>query len=103
MSTTSFTQGTTALARATLADDNGPVGVSDATVTLLMRPAIGGDEITVDCAPTGAPGEVEWVWPAAVDPVMRVYRAKFQVEFADGTIEFFPSDEFADVIVERPI
>lgn len=113
MATIRFTAGTTVPRAATLKNTDGsPVDLGNAAphavVSLQMRPIGGGTMLTASCTVLQAlsgskvvdKGRVQWVWPGAASPSVRVYRAKFQVTFVDGTVEFFPSDEFEDVVVE---
>lgn len=112
-----FTAGTTRPFRATLrnsdrsAVDLGLIGPPDtrAVVTFLMRPTRGGAPLSASCAILQAldaltgrildKGRVEWLMPGGADPNRRVYRGQFRVTFVDGTVEYFPSDEYEDVVV----
>jgi hypothetical protein len=86
--------------RATLLNGNGGViDLISATVRFHMR-AVGSNTSKVNAAAvvvTAASGIVQYNWIAADTNTIGSYQAEFQVTYADGTIETFPSDSYIPV------
>jgi hypothetical protein len=90
-----------------------PIPLGLAVIRFNMAPAVAGTglsiarasalnlEGTID-AETGATlgdGVVEYRWAPGDTAVVSIYRAEFEVTFADGTVETWPNSGYIDVEV----
>lgn len=86
----------------TLTDDTGtPIGLAGATATWVMRPLGEADPWVEGAAEidAGQPGVVRYWWAAGDLDVAGTYLGEWQVVFADGRRQTFPSDRPMVVLV----
>ena len=78
-----------------------PVNVEGAEIVFHMRPKVAGYGKTITDKPVaildGVKGHVQVEWEPEDVEVSGVHRAEFEAQFADGTIETFPNDDYLDV------
>lgn len=93
---------TAPVVRATLLDENGdPVNLTGATVKFVMASTTTPRTVHIDEAATladAANGAVEYPW-AEGDTALAAgaYVAEFEVVFASGEVQTFPTDGYVDV------
>lgn len=86
---------------ATLYDGAGPVNLSSATVTFVMKnPTTGAVVVNAACAIVSAvAGTVTYTWISADTATAASYNAEFQVVFSGGAKETFPDDGYLRVVI----
>lgn len=87
--------------RSTLADENGVVNLGTATQVLLrMTQRVSGTTKTLTAAVADAAGGiVSYTWQASDLAEAGTYDAEFEVTFAGGKIDTFPSMEYNEIEV----
>lgn len=90
---------------ATLADENGPIDLTGATVRFHLRTALTG-EIAVDGAATvtdADAGTVEYEWEAGDTAVDGDYRAEWEITFSGGATLTCPNDTDTTLTIYRDL
>lgn len=91
--------------RATLRyDDCSAVNLTGASVRFHMR-QVGSTQVLIDAAAVvvSVAGVVEYRWTSLNTAAVGAYEAEFEVTYADGKIETFPSDGFISVEIVEAI
>lgn len=96
------------LIRAELSDEAGIPNLAGATVRFKMRPAPESDSpadpinIVADIVDS-AKGIVSYLWQDGDTDIPGVYRSEWEVTFADGGVETFPSDDYNSVVIRADL
>lgn len=93
---------------ATLTDEQGAIPLAGTTVRFKMAAApdsgISFTPINRVCTITNAAtGQVQFDWQTGDTAAAGVYRAEFEVTFANGAVETFPSDGYIDIIIRADL
>lgn len=87
--------------RATMTDgENNAINITDATVVFRMYTLDGVEKVNSSCSIIdGAAGIVEYVWQAGDTDTTGTFRGEWQVTYTDSTIEKFPNNDYASIVV----
>jgi len=91
--------------RATLTDiSDNPVNVTDASVMFHMVNLSGTVKVDAACVVVDGPaGIVDYEWVAGDTDTVGTYRAEWEVTYSDATIETFPNNGHATVVVTEEL